>query len=73
MLDRSGTREITVILMLWEKNGLGRKLDRLKERARRYGLAQEIERIVAYFDDPVKNRPQGFPRIGEVRAKLRGR
>lgn len=66
-----GTREITSILMFWEKNGFGKSLDRLREKARDYDLVGELERIIAYFEDPVMNRAPGFPKLSEVRAKLR--
>jgi len=66
------TRENTAILMLWEKNGLSRKLARIREAAANYGLEKDIETIVAYFRDPEKNRPLGFPRIQELKEKIGG-
>ncbi len=66
------TRELTMILVFWEKNGLGKDVGRIKDRAERYGLVEEVERIAAYFDDPVKNRWPGFPKLSEVRERMRG-
>jgi len=63
-------RENMAILMLWERNALWRKLDRLQERARALGLDDELEAIVAYFKDPEKNRGPGFPRISELKERL---
>jgi len=63
-------RENMAILMLWERNALWRKLDRLRERARALGLDDELETIVAYFKDPEKNRGSGFPRISELKERL---
>jgi hypothetical protein len=61
-----------VILVFWEKNELGKDVDRLREKARRYGRVSELESIVAYFEDPVKNRGPGFPKLSEVRTRMRG-
>jgi len=72
LISPLSTREMIVILVFWEKNGLGKDVDRLREKARRYGRASELESIIAYFEDPVKNRGPGFPRLSEVRARLRG-
>lgn len=68
-----GSRENTAILMLWERNNLGRNLGRLRDKARRYGLEDELETIVAYFEDPEKNRAPGFPRMSELKDKLGGK
>jgi DNA-binding MarR family transcriptional regulator len=65
-------RENTAILMLWERNSLGRDIDRLRSGAKRYGLENELSAIVAYFEDPERNRRPGFPRIDELREKLQG-
>jgi DNA-binding MarR family transcriptional regulator len=66
-------RENTAILMLWEKNGLSRRLGRIREGAARYGLEGEIETIVAYFQYPERNRPSGFPKMRDLREKMGGR
>lgn len=66
------TRENTAILMLWEKNGLWRRLGRIREGASRYDLEKDVETIVAYFSDPETNRPAGFPRIRELKEKIGG-
>jgi hypothetical protein len=58
--------------MLWERNSLGRDIDRLRSGAKRYGLENELSAIVAYFEDSEKNRRPGFPRIDELREKLQG-
>jgi len=73
LIRHRGTRENTAILMLWERNGLGRNIDRLRVRAKEYGVEQELEAIAAYFEDPEKNRPPGFPRITELKEKLGSR
>src|SRR4030067_282581 len=65
------TSENTAILMLWEKNGLSRALNRVKKGATRYGLEDDIETIAAYFRDPERNPPPDFPKIGELKEKLR--
>ena len=65
------TRENTAILMLWERNNLSRQLGRLRKLAARYGISNELEMIVAYFRDPTRNRPPGFPKISELKEKLR--
>jgi len=65
------SREMTAILMLWERNALNNHLDRLQEKARRYGLEDELQSIIAYFKDPKKNREAGFPPMSELREKLR--
>ena len=65
------TRENTAILMLWEKNDLSRSLGRLRKGAARYGLENELETIAAYFRDPERNRPPGFPKFSELKEKLR--
>jgi len=65
------SRENTAILMLWEKNDLSRSLGRLWKGAARYGLENELETIAAYFTDPERNRPPGFPKISELKEKLR--
>jgi hypothetical protein len=72
LISPLSTREMIVILVFWEKNDLGKDVDRLREKARRYGRVSELESIVAYFEDPVKNRGPGFPRLSEVRARLSG-
>ena len=68
-----GSRENTAILMLWERNNLGRNPGRLRDKAKRYGLEDELETIVAYFEDPEKNRAPGFPRMSELKDKLGGK
>lgn len=65
-------RENTAILMLWERNDMSRNLGRLRKCAVRYGLENEMETIAAYFRDPERNRPPGFPRMGELKEKLGG-
>ena len=64
-------RENTAILMLLEKNDLTRSLGRLRKGAAGYGLENEIETIASYFRDPERNRPPRFPKIGELKEKLR--
>lgn len=66
------TRENTAILMMWEKNGLSRRLNRIREAAAKYGLEKALETIVAYLHDPEKNRPPGFPRVRELKEKIGG-
>jgi DNA-binding MarR family transcriptional regulator len=72
LISPLSTREMIVILVFWEKNDLGKDVDRLREKARRYGRVSELESIVAYFEDPVKNRGPGFPKLSEVRTRMRG-
>jgi DNA-binding MarR family transcriptional regulator len=72
LISPLSTREMIVILVFWEKNELGKDVDRLREKARRYGRVSELESIVAYFEDPVKNRGPGFPKLSEVRTRMRG-
>jgi DNA-binding MarR family transcriptional regulator len=71
LLRPRDARENTAILMLWHKSNLSRDLDRLREGASRYGLQDELQAIADYFRDPERNRPPGFPKIGEMEEKLR--
>jgi DNA-binding transcriptional ArsR family regulator len=71
LLRPRDSRENIAILMLWHKNNLSRDLDQLREGASRYGLQDELQTVADYFRDPEMNRPPGFPKMGELKEKLR--
>jgi DNA-binding MarR family transcriptional regulator len=71
LLRPRDARDNTAILMLWHDNNLSRNLDRLRKGASRYGLQNDLETIANYFRDPERNRPPGFPKMGELNEKLR--
>ncbi len=71
LLKPRDTRENTAILMLWLKHNMSRDLERLRKSASRYGLLEEIETITEYFRDPERSRPPGFPKMVELKRKLR--
>jgi len=71
LLRPRDARENTAILMLWNKNNLSRSLDQLREGASRYGVQGELQSIADYFRDPERNRPPGFPKMGELKEKMR--
>ncbi|MFY9605941.1 MAG: helix-turn-helix domain-containing protein [Thermoplasmata archaeon] len=71
LLKPRDTRENTAILMLWHKHNMPRDLDQLRKGASRYGLREELETISDYFRDPEGNRPPGFPKMDELKRKLR--
>ncbi len=70
LLRPRDTRENTAILMLWLRNDLSRDLARLQRGASRYGLQDDLEKILEYFRDPEGNRPPTFPRMDELKSKL---
>lgn len=71
LLRPRDARENTAILMLWHKNNMSRDLDQLSEGASRYGLQDELQAIADYFRDPERNRLPGFPKMGELKEKMR--
>jgi len=71
LLRPRDARDNTAILMLWHNNHMSRDLDRLRKGASRYGLQNDLEAVANYFIDPERNRPPGFPKMDELKEKMR--
>lgn len=59
-----GSREMTAMKMLWQRKSLWRNLSRLRARAKVYGLNDELEKVVAYFQNQEKKESASSESIG---------